>query len=114
MDKATGVLQYLEGDDNIEWDERGNVYIQGRKIDNSNITDLIHGIVRKRKSVPKPHGYDDLVEFLQERNAPKEILGHDPVFSTPPQSPLPSAKRSTSSTKGFIKEDDGWIGVTTK
>ena len=61
MAKASGILQYLEEDEDVEWDAKNQVYIKGRKIEGSNVTDLMHRMVRKRKTVPDPEGYQELL-----------------------------------------------------
>ena len=109
MAKASGILQYLEEDEDVEWDAKNQVYIKGRKLEGSNVTDLMHRLIRKRKAVPDPEGYQELLQHLKERNAPKELIGHDPVFTTPPQSP----QKGSTLRKGPIKEEDGWASLQT-
>ena len=84
------------------------MYLKGRKVEGSHITDLMHRMVRKRKTVSDPEGYQELIQFMKDRNAPKEVIGHDPVFTTPPPTPV---RKGSTLRKGTIKEEDGWDSV---
>lgn len=59
--------------DLIKWDKSGSVYIRGTQVPNSNIIDLIHDVIRARKST-KPPGWEQLLHVLKEINIPNEFV----------------------------------------
>lgn len=84
--KAAGLLQYLQTDQDVSWDDQGQLYIGQQKIDNSHIIDLIHDALRLRKKVARPQGWKELSSHLRKKNIPKELVGN-PEWFTPPSSP---------------------------
>ena len=55
--KAAGLLQYLQSDQDVKWDNQGHLYIGQQKIDNSHIVDLIHDAMRLRKKAGRALGW---------------------------------------------------------
>ena len=97
--KAKGLLEYLQSDRDIQWDDKGHVYIGNQRISESHIVDLINDAMRLRKKVSRPKGWRELSRHLQEKNVPKEFTGNPEwsEWSTPPESPtkaLPLSKPS--------------------
>ena len=84
--KASGLLQYLQSDKDVKWDEQGHLYIGQQKIENSHILDLIHDAMRLRKKVSRPQGWRELSSHLKQKNIPRELVGNSEWF-TPPTSP---------------------------
>ena len=90
--KAEGLLEYLKRDEDVEWDDRGHLYLREQKVPGSHILDLVHDAMRLRKNQPRPVGFQELSSHLRERNVPHELVGNEewfqssqPVeFSTPP------------------------------
>lgn len=67
-------LRALNGKkDLIRWDDEGAVYIHGEKIPHSNIIDLLHDVIRVRKSIQHP-GWEQLMLLLNEINIPTEFV----------------------------------------
>ena len=84
--KAAGLLQFLQSDKDISWDDEGHLTIGQQKIDNSHVLDLIHDAIRLRKKVGRAKGWRELSGHLRKRNVPKELVGN-PEWFTPPNSP---------------------------
>lgn len=89
--KAAELLKYLQSDEDVEWDDQGQVSIGKQKISRSHILDLIHDAMRLRKKVSRPKGWRNLSSHLIKRNMPKAFLGNPEwsnEWSTPPESPV--------------------------
>lgn len=68
------ILRAIEKrNDLVTWDSNGSVYIQGESIPKSNIVDLLHNIVRTRKST-QPPGWEQLMGVLKQINIPTEFI----------------------------------------
>lgn len=71
---ARNFLKFLDGKkDLISWDDDGVVYIHREKIPHSNIIDLLHDVIRVRKSI-QPPGWEQLLQILKEINIPNEFV----------------------------------------
>lgn len=73
--KAKLLLQKLKRENNIKWDDQGVVFINQKRINNSNITDLLNDIVRPRKTAD-PNGWQEFAHALKETNTPFELIGN--------------------------------------
>ncbi len=68
--KATALLRYLnQYTDNISWNRRGEVILNGKLISNTNLNDLIHDLYTS-KSKTHPSGRDAFHEILNIINVP--------------------------------------------
>lgn len=123
--------------DLIRWDSNGTVYTNDEMIPNSNIIDIVHNIVRARKTSQVPSGWTQVMSVLRELNVPStylgnprafDFLGRTPVSSsnlltpqstirhelslpdTPPYTPLPTRipSRSTSRNLSSPPQPPGW------
>src|SRR5436190_2710908 len=52
--------------DRISWDSSGFVYVQNKMIPNFNIVDILHSIVRARKSNPLPTVWHEVMQAMKE------------------------------------------------
>ena len=64
----------------VTWNKDGVVTMQGKEIPQSNIIDLVHEVVRNRKTPRHPTGIGQFTNILQRLNIPREYLGR-PVQS---------------------------------
>ena len=101
--KAAGLVQYLEDDRDVSWDEQGQLSIGEQKIDNSHIIDLIHDALRLRKKVARPQGWRELSAHLRKKNIPKELVGN-PVWFTPPSSPSNTPTKARGVKRAAFKD----------
>ena len=101
--KAEGLLEYLKGDKDVEWDDEGHVYIKQKKLEGSHILDLIHDAMRYRKKVSRPRGWQELSSHLRARNIPKELVGNkewrETGYFTPPSSVLKAQQKLQQQTQ---------------
>lgn len=108
--KATLLLDYIrQNPKKFKLSERNEIIIDGNKLDGSNITDLVHEVVRNRvlRDIP---GSKEFASSLQEINIPQEalattdrlnLLQQPPsrrLFNTPP--PLGVARDLLRTTPG--------------
>lgn len=102
--KAAGLLEFLQADQDVSWDDKGQLYIGQQKIDNSHIVDLIHDAMRLRKKVKRPLGWRELSSHLRSKNIPKELVGNPKWFtpqSSPQSTPLSTPPTTPIKTKGI-------------
>lgn len=85
--KAAALLKYMQSDQDIKWDQHGQLNIGGKVISNSHIVDLLHDALRSRKKVARAKGWRELSSYLKEKNIPKELIGNPEWFYTPPTTP---------------------------
>ena len=111
--KTQMILQHIQDNPDLSWNERGEFIWQGRRIENSNMMDLINDLMRKRKNFDSPHGWKTFASALKTSNVPRELVGNPsrwnymfhsntPTLATPSHSTL-----TTQSTPPTIKSTDG-------
>ena len=59
---------------NISWDSQGRVIINSEVLDGSNILDIAHGLLRKRKTVREVPMLNRVYRILRKNNTPLELL----------------------------------------
>ena len=74
--KAERLLHRLKSNPEVKWNNRGELEFQGKLITNSNITDLINDVLRKRRSAEAPLGWQTFAHVLQTINAPQDLIGN--------------------------------------
>ena len=79
--KVAVLLQYLQSDQDVKWDEQGHLYIEQQKVDNSHILDLLYDTMRLRKKADRPQGWRELSSHLRKRNVPRELIVYTSWYS---------------------------------
>jgi hypothetical protein len=74
--KAEILVDYLNDASEFEVNSRGEVVLNGERIPDTHIIDLVHDIVRNRQKRPPPHGHGPFLKFLKGLNVPKESFGN--------------------------------------
>jgi hypothetical protein len=73
----------------VNWNARGELIVDDQVIANSNMTDIIHDLVRTRRNVPPPLGFAQLAIALVRHNAPREAIANlarrQAIFNPPQQ-----------------------------
>ena len=82
----------------IVWDKNGVVSIDGAKIPNSNIVDLVNDAMRARKHV-RPVGRGHFAKFLQQIEMPREFIGNAELIEA-------AATTSTPRKRGLLRGDN--------
>ena len=62
---------------NVSWDTQGRVTVNGKYMQNSNILDITHSLLRKRKKEPPP-SLHEVYEELKKNNIPSELIPNQP------------------------------------
>ena len=78
--KAAEILDRMQESNHVSWDERGQLVIDGRPIEQSNMVDLINDVVRNRKTITPPLGWQEFATGLRTLNIPEEIIGNCEKF----------------------------------
>ena len=76
------LLSHIKSSQKINWNDRGQVIIDGNLIPNTNILDLVHSVIRIRKTKSPPVGSREFTRALTELNTPSELFRNQPVESS--------------------------------
>ena len=61
----------------IDWNRDNNrLMVRGKLISDTDITDLVNDVMRERKGVAPPIGWQTFASALKEINVPSELIGH--------------------------------------
>ena len=71
--KARRLMEHLKR--NVAWNDRGELLHEGVPIAGSNAVDLVHDLLRKRKTYA-PMGWRSLAKQLRTVNIPMELIGN--------------------------------------
>ena len=71
--KARRLMEHLKR--NVAWNDRGELVHKGVPIAGSNAVDLVHDLLRKRKT-DAPTGWQSLAKQLRTANIPMELIGN--------------------------------------
>ena len=75
--QAEGLLQWMKRSPNIvQWDNKGEVSLEGKPIQGSSITDLVNDVLRTRKGF-SPTGKDDFTKVLAKLNTPEDFIRNE-------------------------------------
>ena len=61
----------------IEWNERGELIHEGVAIPGSNAVDLVHDLIRNRKTATDPLGWHQFAKQMRSANIPMELVGNE-------------------------------------
>lgn len=89
----------------IRWDKHGTVVIDGERIENSNITDLVNDAIRYRKSF-NPPGRRHFARILQEIGTSRELVKNQEYWASSRQLQRDINNRSLLNQDGLITEDE--------
>ena len=76
------LLSYVKRNPDLAWTKNGEMIVNGDRMPNTNIVDLIHDFSRYRKSVPPPLGYLDFGYALKRQNIPREGVANQERWRT--------------------------------
>ena len=79
--KAERLLQRLKSNPDVKWNDLGEFEYRGQLIKNSNLTDLVNDVLRKRKNTTEPLGWETFAEALQRINVPQDLVGNPSLWS---------------------------------
>lgn len=70
------LIDFIRKQSAIQIEENGELTVDKNRIRNSNIIDIVHDLVRDRKSKILPVGLEPLVRVLKRENVPLEYIGN--------------------------------------
>ena len=73
--RAKLILDKIRQNSDMSWDSRGQLTIGEKPVKDTNITDLLNDVLRKRKR-PHPTGWEAFAKGLREANVPRELVGN--------------------------------------
>ena len=78
--KGKILLQHIRRSPDMEWNEKGQLIINGNLVEQSNITDLVHHFVRPTRNRPQPEGWSQFANVLHSGNVPREAFANPNPF----------------------------------
>ena len=78
--RAKLILDKIRQNSDMSWDSRGQLMIGEKPIKDTNITDLLNDVLRKRKR-PHPTGWEAFAKGLRDANVPRELVGNKERWS---------------------------------
>ena len=77
LQKKGGVLlDHIKDTTDMTWNERGELIVKGQTLNGTNVSDLIHELLRSRKLGQKPEGWSIFANTLKESNIPTDLIGN--------------------------------------
>ena len=77
LQKRGGVLlDHIKDTTDMTWNDRGELIVKGQTLNGTNVSDLIHEILRSRKLGQKPEGWSIFANALKESNIPMDLIGN--------------------------------------
>lgn len=73
--KAEAVLDRIENQANMKWNDRGELIYEGELVKGSNVVDLVNDVIRHRKSF-QPRGWQEFARALRQSNVPQDLVGN--------------------------------------
>ena len=99
--KAERLMHHLQNHPDVKWNDRGELVFHDQVIKHSNIVDLVHDVIRKRRR-PEPLGWKTFAKALSEVNVPHELVGNPERWnfmrsqiSSPTPTPSPQSVQET-------------------
>lgn len=74
--RAQWLLHRIKRSESLGWNEEGQLVVDGHPIPGTHIVDLVNDVVRKRKNVPTPSGWDVFARGLRRLHVPQEAIGN--------------------------------------
>ena len=108
LQKKGGVLlDHIKDTTDLTWNDRGELIVKGQTIGGSNVSDLIHEILRARKLGYEPKGWSIFADSLRDSNVPIDLIGNklrwDASSGVSSSIPIPSELTTPTNRKGSAK-----------
>ena len=81
--KGRLLLEHLDDLGDVGWNTRGELIKKGEVIDGSNLSDLVHEVLRARKISHHPRGWAIFAKTLKESNVPNNLIGNKLKWENP-------------------------------
>ena len=93
---GTSLADAMDNLPGISWDDKLQLIVDGKTVENSNIVGLLSDLSRKKKTSKPPKGMEELLGVFKERNIPKSLIINEARRSAltgiPQASPAASGK----------------------
>ena len=103
--KARRLMEHLKR--NVAWSDRGELVHEGVPIAGSNAVDLVHDLLRKRKT-DAPTGWRSLTKQLRTVNIPMELIGNAAWRTYIQTDSLPRRSAATPRAVGSARKSLHW------
>ena len=103
--KARRLMEHLKR--NVAWSDRDELVHEGVPIAGSNAVDLVHDLLRKRKT-DAPTGWRSLAKQLRTANIPMELIGNAARRTYIQTNSLPRRSATTPRTVGDPRKSLRW------
>ena len=104
--KAERLLQRLKTDPEVKWNDLGELEYRGRVIKRSNLTDLVNDVLRKRRSVNDPQGWETFAQVLQRINVPQDLVGNAARWRYMQQQQTSTPQTPNTAFKRDVKKEE--------
>ena len=102
--KAGRLLKRLKSNPQVKWNELGELEYDGRVIKQSNLTDLVNDVLRKRRQTPDPLGWDVFADALRQVNVAQDLIGNPKRWDYIRKIPTVEANNEKEKTPGTVKK----------
>ena len=107
--KARRLMEHLKR--NVAWNDRGELIHEGVPVAGSNAVDLVHDLLRKRKT-DAPTGWRSLAKQLRTVNIPMELIGNAARRTYIQTDSLPRRSATTPRAVGSARKSLRWTQDT--
>ena len=76
QNKGKLLIDYIKDETDLKWNERGELIIKDEVLKDSNVSDLIHEVLRTRKLATTPTGWSVFTKSLKDSNIPMDLIGN--------------------------------------
>ena len=104
--RAEALLHRIKIHPDTSWNDRGEFIYQGRVLPGSNIVDLVHDMIRDRKSF-KARGRLDFARALRQTNVPQHLVGNKKIWEWMHRPTASSDAFSTANEQSFSDGESG-------
>ena len=66
----------------VNWDDKLQLIVDGKTVENSNIVDLLSDLGRKKKTSKPPQGMNELLTVFKERNIARSLIPNEARWSS--------------------------------
>ena len=66
----------------VNWDDKLQLIVDGKTVENSNIVDLLSDLGRKKKTSKPPKGMNELLTVFKERNIARSLIPNEARWSS--------------------------------
>ncbi len=73
--KAKLIINRIKNSSDLQWTPKGELVYKGQVVENTNVSDLVNDMLRKRKHF-EPTGWQTFAQALKDTNVPQDLIGH--------------------------------------